>query len=268
MKKWTYLVAAGIMLGATPVFTGCIDNDEPEGITVLRGAKAELLKAKATVETAKAEQVKAKAAYLLAQAEYQKALAATENANAKIKEAIAKQEEAKVKLIETQNEQEKQKLQAQIAELEHQKEMWEIEKNSAIAAAEQAVKSWELAYKQAEVAYEKVLLELAAQKASLTKQQQLLLADYVNDVKTAKEDLAEKKEDVRLAQRAVNKAAQLVEETEADKEYWQYELARTLKLENKKLEGLEAALKEAKEGLGEFENLPLSMKLWNRNSML
>lgn len=255
MKKWTYLVAAGMMLGATPVFTGCIDNDEPEGITILRGAKAELLKAKATVETAKAEQVKAKAAYLLAQAEYQKALAATESANAKIKEAIAKQEEAKVKLIETQNEQEKQKLQAQIAELEHQKEMWEIEKNSAITAAEQAVKSWELAYKQAEVAYEKVLLELAAQKASLTKQQQLLLADYVNDVKTAKEDLAEKKEDVRLAQRTVNKAAQLVEETEADKAYWQYELARTLKLENKKLEGLEAALKEAKEGLGEFENM-------------
>ena len=151
MKKWTYLVAAGMLLGATPVFTGCIDNDEPAGIAELRGAKAELLKAKATVETAKAEQVKAKAAYLLAQAEYQKALAATENANAKIKEAIAKQEEAKVKLIETQNEQEKQKLQAQIAELEHQKEMWEIEKNNAITTAEQAVKSWELAYKQAEV---------------------------------------------------------------------------------------------------------------------
>lgn len=82
-----------------------------------------------------------------------------------------------------------------------------------------------------------------------------MLADYVNDVKTAKEDLAEKKEDVRLAQRTVTKAAQLVEETEADKAYWQYELARTLKLENKKLEGLEAALKEAKEGLGEFENM-------------
>lgn len=255
MKKWTYLVAAGIMLGATPVFTGCIDNDEPEGITVLRGAKAELLKAKASAEAAKAEQIKAEAAYLLAQAEYQKALAATENANAKIKEAIAKQEEAKVKLIETQNELEKQKLQAQIAELEHQKEMWEIEKNSAIAAAEQAVKSWELAYKQAEVAYEKVLLELAAQKTSLTKQQQLLLADYVSDVKTAKEDLATKKEEVRKAQRNVNKAAQLVEETEADKEYWQYNLARTLKLENKKLEGLEAALEEAKAGLGEFENM-------------
>mgnify|MGYP000767186258 FL=1 len=255
MKKWTYLVAAGMLLGATPVFTGCIDNDEPAGIAELRGAKAELLKAKATVETAKAEQVKAKAAYLLAQAEYQKALAATENANAKIKEAIAKQEEAKVKLIETQNEQEKQKLQAQIAELEHQKEMWEIEKNNAITTAEQAVKSWELAYKQAEVAYEKALLELATQKASLTKKQQLILADYVSDVKAAKEDLAEKKEAVRTAQRTVNKAAQLVEETEADKAYWQYDLARTLKLEKKKLEGLEAALAEAKEGLGEFENM-------------
>ena len=255
MKKWTYLVAAGMLLGATPVFTGCIDNDEPAGIAELRGAKAELLKAKATVETAKAEQVKTKAAYLLAQAEYQKALAATENANAKIKEAIAKQEEAKVKLIETQNEQEKQKLQAQIAELEHQKEMWEIEKNNAITTAEQAVKSWELAYKQAEVAYEKALLELATQKASLTKKQQLILADYVSDVKAAKEDLAEKKEAVRTAQRTVNKAAQLVEETEADKAYWQYDLARTLKLEKKKLEGLEAALAEAKEGLGEFENM-------------
>lgn len=58
MKKWTYLVAAGILLGATPVFTGCIDNDEPEGITVLRGAKAELLKAKASVAAASVEQIK------------------------------------------------------------------------------------------------------------------------------------------------------------------------------------------------------------------
>lgn len=255
MKKWTYLVAAGMLLGATPVFTGCIDNDEPEGITVLRGAKAELLSAKAAVEAAKVEQVKAQAAYLLAQAEYQKALAATENANAKIKEAIAKQEEAKVKLIETQNELEKQKLAAQIAQLEHQKGMWEIEKNNAITAADQAVKNWELAYKTSEVAYEKALLELAAKKVSLTNKQQLALSEYTSALKIAKEDLAKKKEAVRIAQRTVNKAAQLVEETEADKAYWQYELARTLKLENKKLEGLEAALEEAKLGLGEFEGM-------------
>lgn len=264
MKKWTYLVAAGMMLGATPVFTGCIDNDEPEGISILRGAKAELLKAKAAVEAAKTEQVKAEAAYLLAQAEYQKALAATENANAKIKEAIAKQEEAKAKLIETQNEVEKQKLQAEIAALEHQKEMWEIEKQNAITSAEQAVKMWELAYKQAELAYEQALLDLASKKATLTQQQQLLLADYVAEVKTAKKALADKKEAVRKAQRAVNKAAQVVEETEADKEYFQFELARTLRQETKALEGYEAALEEAKVELGEFETMKpteLSAKL-------
>ena len=264
MKKWTYLVAAGMMLGATPVFTGCIDNDEPEGISILRGAKAELLKAKAAVEAAKTEQVKAEAAYLLAQAEYQKALAATENANAKIKEAIAKQEEAKAKLIETQNEVEKQKLQAEIAALEHQKEMWEIEKQNAITSAEQAVKMWELAYKQAELAYEQALLDLASKKAALTQQQQLLLADYVAEVKTAKKALADKKEAVRKAQRTVNKAAQVVEETEADKEYFQFELARTLRQETKALEGYEAALEEAKVELGEFETMKpteLSAKL-------
>lgn len=33
MKKWTFLVATALMAGATPVLTGCIDNEEPEGIT-------------------------------------------------------------------------------------------------------------------------------------------------------------------------------------------------------------------------------------------
>ena len=83
-----------------------------------RGAKAELLKAKATVETLQKRSSEGKNAYLLAQAEYQKALAAAENANAKIKEAIAKQKKQKVKLIETQTSR-KNKTTSQIAELEH-----------------------------------------------------------------------------------------------------------------------------------------------------
>lgn len=41
MRKWTYLVAALLVGGATTTFTGCIDNDEPAGIEQLRGAKAE-----------------------------------------------------------------------------------------------------------------------------------------------------------------------------------------------------------------------------------
>ena len=31
MRKWTYLVAALLVGGATTTFTGCIDNDEPGG---------------------------------------------------------------------------------------------------------------------------------------------------------------------------------------------------------------------------------------------
>ena len=52
MRKWTYLVAALLMSGATATFTSCIDTDEPAGITELRGAKARLLDAKAKVQEA------------------------------------------------------------------------------------------------------------------------------------------------------------------------------------------------------------------------
>lgn len=55
MRKWTYLVAALLMGGATATFTGCIDTDEPAGINELRGAKAELLRAKAEYQSALAQ---------------------------------------------------------------------------------------------------------------------------------------------------------------------------------------------------------------------
>lgn len=55
MRKWTYLVAVLLMAGtSTSLLTSCIDNDEPAGIIDLRGAKAELLRAKAAVEQAEA----------------------------------------------------------------------------------------------------------------------------------------------------------------------------------------------------------------------
>ena len=247
------MIAAGLLAGATPVFTGCIDNDEPEGISILRGAKAELLQAKAAVEAAKVAQIQAEAALIQAQAKYQEALATTEAANAKIKEAIAKQEEAKAALLETQNEQAKQELQAAIAELEHQKEMWEIEKTNALTAAEQAAKMWELSYKQAEIEYEKALVELESKKTTLTQQQLAILSSYINDVKSAKSALNKAQKDLKAAERAMQKAAAVVTETEADKEYWQYELAKTLKLEQYALEGVEAAKTTAEEELKEMQ---------------
>ena len=255
MKKWTYLVAACMLAGATPVLTGCIDNDEPAGIEQLRVAKSELLRAQALVEAAKVDQMTAQNALIEAQAAYQEALAKTEEANARIQEAIADQEEAKVALINTENEQKKQELEAAIAALEHQKEMWEIEKQNALTAAEQAIKDWELSYKQAEVAYEKALAELASLKGAVASQQLLVLQEYIAAVQDAKSNMKDKEEDIRQAQRGVQKAAEAVEESEADKEYWQYDLARSLKLEQYKLEGIEAALAKANEELTEFQNM-------------
>ncbi len=255
MKKWTYLVAACMLAGATPVLTGCIDNDEPAGIEQLRVAKSELLRAQALVEAAKVDQMAAQNALIEAQAAYQEALAKTEEANARIQEAIAAQEEAKVALINTENEQKQQELKAAIAALEHQKEMWEIEKQNALTAAEQAIKDWELSYKQAEVAYEKALAELASLKGAVASQQLQVLQNYIADVQWTKSQMKDAEEDIRQAQRGVQKAAEAVEESEADKEYWQYELAKTLKLEQYKLEGIQAALTKANEELTEFQNM-------------
>lgn len=81
MRKWTYLVAALLLSGTTATFTGCIDNDEPAGITELRGAKAELLRAKAAVQNAEAAFRAANAAYRQAEADFQAEKAAQEKLN-------------------------------------------------------------------------------------------------------------------------------------------------------------------------------------------
>lgn len=72
MRKWTYLVAALLMSGATATFTSCIDTEEPAGITDLRGAKAELLRAKAAYQTALANTEQANADFRQVQVEREK----------------------------------------------------------------------------------------------------------------------------------------------------------------------------------------------------
>ena len=118
MKKWTYLAVTGMLLGTAPVFTGCIDNDEPEGITILRQAKSELLRARASVEEANAASILADAALkeaqkavVAAQARYYEALAAEQEAK-----ALKAQYEAELRNIK--NEEERARLEALISQLE------------------------------------------------------------------------------------------------------------------------------------------------------
>ena len=60
-KKVLSAILFGALMAGTGTFTSCIDNEEPASIATLRGAKAELLKAKALVEKEKVAQVQAEA---------------------------------------------------------------------------------------------------------------------------------------------------------------------------------------------------------------
>lgn len=197
MKKWTYLVAAGMLLGATPVFTGCIDNDEPAGITELRGAKAELIRAKVAVEAANAARIQAEAAYIKAQEE----LVA---AQAEIKKARAEKIRKEAELLAAKNEAEIAKIQAEINLLNQQAK-------EAEQRAQLLIQQIEAAIQAAEDAHNIALQKLAEAKASATAAQWQALAPWRNAYERASEDYFTKTKAVLEAENALAKA-------QADKE--------------------------------------------------
>lgn len=168
-KKYLSVVLFGaLMLGTAGTFTGCIDNDEPAGIEQLRGAKAELIAAKAVVEQARAE-------YILAQAEYQKALAAHEQANADYRQAQVEYQKLVNDLKAAQNEADKVLYQEQIeaaqqrmekAALEHQNTMLRLQATNATLKRN----------------YELVLKQIAIAEAIMSDQQKVSVAFLKNEV--------------------------------------------------------------------------------------
>lgn len=147
MRKWTYLVAALLMSGTAATFTSCINTDEPAGIENLRGAKADLLRAKILVEEAEAAIKQAQASYLQAQALYQQEVAAQAKINTEILAAKSAQEklywENEKKKLEEKFKKEMLDLQTQTAEAQaaYDKAIADIEvamlnyKENAYAAA-------------------------------------------------------------------------------------------------------------------------------------
>lgn len=123
MRKWTYLVAALMLGGATATFTGCIDTEEPAGIAELRGAKAALLQAKVQVEAAQVVIMTAQAAWVQAKADY----AAQE----------AKQLELKNLLQEQVNAYKKDSIEREMKINEHEmnKKLYEAQQKAAEAQA-------------------------------------------------------------------------------------------------------------------------------------
>lgn len=122
MRKWTYLVAVLLMAGtSTSLLTSCIDNDEPAGITDLRGAKAELLRAKAAVE-------QAEAAIKTAQVKWYEA-------EAEIKNQEAEQAKLKTSWLEAQYQAQKDSIQAETQKYVEQQNKLYIEALQASAEA-------------------------------------------------------------------------------------------------------------------------------------
>lgn len=245
MKKWTYLAVTGMLLGTVPVFTGCIDNDEPEGITILRQAKSELLKARASVEEANAASILADAALkeaqkavVAAQARYYEALAAEQEAK-----ALKAQYEAELRNIK--NEEERARLEALISQLEAQQQ--ERERQAQLAAAQleldlMEVKT-ELAKQQA--LYEQALKNLALAKNTLTDAQKTHLEEWITAVENAKEAVDKATETYEEKAEALTTAIKELDAAQSD-ELAKRQLARNVELKQREYDAAVEAYNVAK----------------------
>ena len=155
MRKWTYLVAALLMSGTAATFTSCIDTTEPAGIENLRGAKADLLRAKALVQEAEAHKREAEARL--------------KNAAAAIKEEKAKQEAFVTALKEA-------KTQKEIEEIENARKVSAENFKAELALAQQAAA-------EADYQCQKALLELQLKLATMS---QDIYAQELNEFLTDK----------------------------------------------------------------------------------
>ena len=211
-KKWTYVAVACMLLGTAPVFTGCIDTDEPAGLEELRGAKSELLLAQAALERARIAEVNANAMLIEAQAALENAKARNKNAIAAINEAKAEQERLKIELQQIQNDEERARYEEQLREYERIQAEWEAEMAKASQDAANAQAEWELAYQKQQAEYEQVLINLAAARATLVGEQQEVLDAYIEDYKDALKLYEEAADLVEKNLRAYNAAVAAVEE--------------------------------------------------------
>ena len=167
-KKVLSAILFSALFAGTGTFTSCIDNDEPAGIEELRGAKAELLKAKVAVE-------QANAAYKLAEAEWMKAQAATEAANTRLQEALAEQQELANKLQEAKDKDEIAKLEAAEVAARQAAELAAIAHEGAMLVAKGALA-------EAQLTYENTLKQIEIAKAVMSEKSKLKLSELMTEL--------------------------------------------------------------------------------------
>ena len=227
-KKVLSAILFSALFACTGTFTSCIDNDEPEGIENLRGAKAELLRAKVAVE-------QANATLILAKAEVKKAEAAKTLAEARIKEAVAAKKEAEAEAEAARTEEEKARIEAQIAKYQQQIEEDALEHQQTMVGLQKFLA-------ETQRAYEVALAQIEIAKATCTDADKVTLAQlefavffYKGQVETLAGEVAGLEETyynltvgykyseelmVEAAEKAVADAEQDLKDAQDDLAYW------------------------------------------------
>ena len=164
-KKFLSVVLFGaLMVGSSVTFTGCIDNDEPAGITDLRSAKAAL--------------IRANEAYRLVEAEWMKVQVELEQVNV---------EKAKVQL-----ELKKLKLQQEQAKTDYEVAYYQNKQDSVAEAFKGHLLQLQTTTAENGLALEKALAELAAAKVYVTDSVfSNKLTMITDDLKTARQNIEE-----------------------------------------------------------------------------
>ena len=215
-KKWTYVAVACMLLGTAPVFTGCIDTDEPAGLEDLRQAKSELLRARVAVEEANAYKISAEAALL----EAQQAIVAAE---ARYKEALAQQEEYialkkqyEAELQNIKNQEEQAYYENLLAQLEAEQEKREREKQIADAQLAVTLEELKTQLLKQQALYDEALKDLALAQNTLTEAQQAHLKPWITAVETAKSAVEQAASGYEIAYADYEDAVKVLEDLEAD----------------------------------------------------
>ena len=237
MKKWTYLVAACMLAGTTPVLTGCIDNDEPAGIEQLRVAKSELIKAKVALVEAEKGKMEAEKLKIEMEAEIARAKAAILDAYAEKQAALAQAAKDSAEYI------------AQIYDLKIQEEQARVNKSIAEYKQKEA---------EAEAKYQEALKDIELAKLTLSAEQWTNLAHYTDAVDDAKADYDYWQATYEQALKTQTDALRAYTDDQGDTRY-KNSLVQTVRLDSIKLV-------EAKEALADAEELaakPIEATAWD-----
>ncbi|MCD7935682.1 MAG: hypothetical protein LUG98_02360 [Tannerellaceae bacterium] len=186
MRNWKYVMMSLALTGAIATFTGCIDTDEPNGISELRSAKSELIKAQASLKLADVSFREAETALKLAEVEGAKI------AN-QLQELLVEKERLAVELVAATNEKEIADLQKEMDKIEQERaEMAERHKATMLGLEEATAKAQE--------SYDNAIKAIEAAKALLSDEEQAVLTKAQNALTQAKNTLTSSYSTVESAQ--------------------------------------------------------------------